>query len=119
LDSNCTVYRTMDFIGKRWTLLILLELHKGRSETRRFSELRRRLPDITPKMLSERLKELEVEGLIEHTLDDSEVPVKSMYTLTDSGHEFVDIIASIKAWSLKHKIHNEVCSGLNCVDCIL
>jgi DNA-binding HxlR family transcriptional regulator len=109
----------MDFIGKRWTLLILLELFKGKGETKRFSELKRSLPDITPKMLSERLRELEVEGLVHHSLDDTVVPPKSMYTLTQSGHEFIEIIGSIKSWALKWKVHNTLCKNLNCRECRL
>jgi DNA-binding HxlR family transcriptional regulator len=109
----------MDFIGKRWTLLILLELHKGVDETRRFSELRRRLPDITPKMLSERLREMEAEGLVSHSVDDTVIPVRSMYSLTESGHGLVQIIADMKAWSLRYKVHNELCASLNCKECTL
>jgi len=117
LDSSCTVYRTMDFIGKRWTLLILLELHKGMDDTRRFSELKRRLPDITPKMLSERLKEMEREGLIVHSVDANETPIRSEYTLTDSGREFMAIIGSIKSWALRWKVDNKMCESMQCKDC--
>ena len=117
MDSSCTVYRTMDFIGKRWTLLILLELHKGMEDTRRFSELKRKLPDITSKMLSERLKELEREGLIVHNVDSDETPIRSEYTLTESGREFMGIIGAIKGWALKWKVENRLCESLQCKDC--
>lgn len=119
MHSNCTVYKTMDFLGKRWTLLILLELYKGREATRRFSELKGKLPDITPKMLSSRLKELEREGMIDHTVDDSTQPPKSMYTLTKSGMEFMAVIGEIKSWALRWKFEDPVCESLECKDCQL
>src|SRR5271157_5622131 len=59
--KDCTVYKTMNIIGKRWTIHILLELHKGEEKEKRFNELKRKLGYITPKILSERLTELEHE----------------------------------------------------------
>ena len=117
MEESCTVYRTADFIGKKWTMLVLLELHKGESGTRRYSELKKRLPDITPKMLSLRLKELEKEGLVKKTVDASEFPVKSTYTLTDSGKDFIKIIKGIKMWALRWKLKNRVCERADCGKC--
>ena len=52
MDEDCAVYKTVDFIGKRWTLLILLELYKGENKWKRYNELKRNLMSITPKILS-------------------------------------------------------------------
>ena len=52
MDKDCTIYKTTSFIGKRWTLLILLELYKGKNEWKRYSEIKKRLPEITPKVLN-------------------------------------------------------------------
>ena len=53
MDANCTVYKTMDFISKKWTLLILLELFKEGKEKKRYSEIKNKMDDITPKVLSD------------------------------------------------------------------
>ena len=117
MEKSCTVYQTADFIGKKWTMLVLLELHKGKSSTRRYSELKKRLPDITPKMLSLRLKELEKEGLVKKIVDASEFPVKSSYSLTNSGKDFIKIIKGIKMWALKWRLKNRVCENADCGKC--
>ncbi len=69
MQESCTVSQTVRYLSKRWTLLIVLELYKGEGYTRRFSELRDALPGITPKVLSERLKELEEEEIITRRVD--------------------------------------------------
>ena len=117
MEEDCTVYQTAGFIGKRWTMLILLELYRGKLKTRRYSELKRNIPDITPKMLSLRLKELEREGLVEKTVDASEFPVKSSYSLTKSGKDFIKIIKGIKNWALRWKLDNKVCEKADCGNC--
>ncbi|MEI7837348.1 MAG: winged helix-turn-helix transcriptional regulator, partial [Planctomycetota bacterium] len=72
-----------------WMLLIILELYKGSNHTRRFSDLRDSLDGITPKVLSERLKELEDEGILTRNVDATAFPIRSEYTLTESGLEIV------------------------------
>ena len=119
MDENCTVYKTMDFISKKWTLLILLELYKGGKEKKRFSEVKNKMSDITPKVLSERLKELEKEGLIKRKIDASQFPVKTEYWLTESGLDFIPIISEMKSWALKWKPHQKVCESIECENCTL
>jgi len=119
MEDKCTIYKTANFIGKRWTLLILLELHKGNTKTKRYSEIKNSIKEITPKILSQRLKELEKEGLISKKMDTSEFPVKCEYSLTKSGEAFIKIIQDIKKWALKWKIKNKVCEKSNCKDCDL
>ncbi len=115
--KDCTVYKTMNIIGKRWTIHILLELHKGEKKEKRFNELKRKLVYITPKILSERLTELEEEGLIANKIDDSTNLPKSEYYLTESGVDFVKIIQAIKLWGLKWKFQNEDCEKAICMYC--
>jgi len=62
MDRKCTVYRVSSLIGKKWMLPILLEI--GKFESRRYSEIKKTVPGITPKILSLRLKELEKEEMI-------------------------------------------------------
>nr|WP_320161404.1 helix-turn-helix domain-containing protein [uncultured Methanoregula sp.] len=119
MDDACTVNMTVKYLTKKWTLLIILELYKGPQHTRRFSELKDSLGDITQKILSERLKELEEEGIITKKVDSSSFPVKSEYTLTSSGLELVNVIRGIKMWALKWKIDNIPCGGQDCKVCVL
>src|SRR3989344_2630129 len=117
MDKDCTIYKTADFIGKRWTLLILLELYKGGSETRRYSELKRCLPEITPKILSSRLKELEKDGLVVKKIDAAKFPVKCEYSLTKSGKDFISIIKDIKKWALRWNAKSRICASSDCKEC--
>ena len=119
MDNNCTVYKTIDFISKKWSLLILLEIYKSPQGKKRYSGIKNNLLDITPKVLSARLKELEKEGLIKKHIDASSFPVKSEYELTKTGIDFISIIKDIKSWALRWKIHNKVCEQLDCKDCDL
>jgi DNA-binding HxlR family transcriptional regulator len=119
MDETCTVNMTVKYLTKKWTLLIILELYKGPEHTRRFSELMDALDGITQKVLSERLKELEEEGILTKKIDATTFPVKSEYTLTGSGLELMDVIRGIKKWALKWKIDNIPCSSQDCRVCVL
>ncbi|MEN7982455.1 MAG: helix-turn-helix domain-containing protein [Nanoarchaeota archaeon] len=110
MNENCTIYRTADFIGKKWTIPIILELYKKK---KRYSELKKSLVNITPKILSTRLKELEKEKII----NNSKSQIRSEYFLTKSGKEFVPIIKDMKKWALKNKFKNKLCSETNCKHC--
>jgi DNA-binding HxlR family transcriptional regulator len=116
MDDNCTIYKTMDFIGKRWTLLILLELYKGKP-IKRYSELKENLGEITPKILSTRLKELESHGMIKKEIDASKFPIKCEYSLTERGLDFIRIIKDMKRWALRWNVKNKVCEKSNCKNC--
>ena len=118
MDETCSIYRTIDFISKKWTLLILLELYKTQG-TKRYSVLKNSLVDITPKILSSRLRELESQGLITKTIVTDGFPIKCEYTLTESGKDFIRIIKDIKKWSLQWKIKNKACAQQDCKQCDL
>jgi DNA-binding HxlR family transcriptional regulator len=119
MQEGCTVNLTVKYIARKWTLLILLELYKGEGHTRRFIELKSCLDGITQKVLSGRLKELEKEGLIENKVDRTSFPMKSKYTLTESGKEIINIIKDMKLWALKWKITNIKCNSQDCSECVL
>jgi len=84
----------MDLLGKRWTTLIIYQLLEG---PQRFNEIESALP-ISGRLLSERLKELEKEGLVERKVY-PEVPVRVEYSLTEKGVGLKPAIASIQQWS--------------------
>ena len=62
--KNCVLYKTVNIVGKRWTIHILLELYKGEKKEKGFNELKRRLGGVTPRILSARLIELERKVLL-------------------------------------------------------
>ena len=117
MDDSCTVYKTADIIAKRWSLLIILSIYKNNDKSR-YSEIKRDLKTITPKILSSRLKELESEKIITKETQNS-VPIKTFYTLTASGKDLVKIIQDLKKWGLKWKVKNKTCKSTFCKHCNL
>ncbi len=93
-EDGCPVAQTLKVIGSKWTLLILRDLLTG---TKRFGELRRSLGHVSPKTLSERLKELERQGIVIRAVY-PEVPPRVEYTLTEKGRSLGDIIEAMRAW---------------------
>lgn len=117
MNANCPIHRTVDFMGKRWTILIILELYKGKEKKKRYSELKKRLPGITAKIFSLRLKELEKHNLITKSINSKNFPIKSEYSLTKEGLDFIKVIDSIKKWSLDNCSKNSQCKKSDCKDC--
>ena len=91
---ECGVERALQVIGGKWTTLILRELLAG---TRRYSELKRTLGRVSPKTLTERLRQLEAQGLLVRRVY-AEVPPRVEYTLTERGQGLGDIIAAMARW---------------------
>jgi len=77
------------------------------------------MKDVTAKILSERLKELEREGLVENRVDSTSFPIKSEYRLTPASLELMDVVYDLKMWALKWKVDNEPCKEQDCKLCIL
>jgi len=117
MKKECSVREVVNFLGKRWTLLLLLELYKGKSGWKRFSQIKKNLDNITSKILSIRLKELKRENLIEKRANIEEFPIKSEYRLTKAGKDFIVIIKNIKRWSLTWKKKNKTCEETDCKNC--
>ena len=92
----CTYYhRAVELIGKRWSGAILAVLMDGPLH---FSEIRRAVPDISDRLLSERLKELEAEGLVERRVIDGS-PVRTEYSLTKKGKALEPSLRTLQAWA--------------------
>jgi DNA-binding HxlR family transcriptional regulator len=95
--SECCAlfHRAVELVGKRWSGAILSVLLDG---PLRFSEIRALVPDISDRLLSERLKELEAEGIVEReVLDDHPVGVE--YRLTDKGKALEPAVGALKRWA--------------------
>jgi DNA-binding HxlR family transcriptional regulator len=94
----CTrFHRASELIGRRWTGAIIFVLLKSRC---RFAVLRDAIPDITDRMLSDRLQELEMEGIVDRTVI-PETPVRVEYALTKKGRALAGPIDAIADWAHK------------------
>ena len=92
----CSLYHhAIELIGKRWTGAVLLVLMDGPLH---FSEIRDLVPDISDRLLSERLKELEAESIVERRVIDG-APVRVEYSLTAKGAALEPVVRSLKSWA--------------------
>jgi DNA-binding HxlR family transcriptional regulator len=98
-NSACPVTATIDLIGGRWKVVIISILLKG---TKRFGEISARMPNVSRKVLTEQLKEMESDGLIlrQHY---NEVPPRVEYSLTELGQSLNPIISAMNIWG-KEKV---------------
>ena len=88
-------HRAVELIGGRWTGAVIQLLLNGRM---RFAELRDAIPDISDRMLSERLRELESEGIVDRIVV-PETPVRVEYALTEKGHALEQAMTSLGKWA--------------------
>lgn len=93
-DPACPVRRSMDVLGGRWTLLIVRDLLVG---PRRFGELLITIGGVSPKVLTERLRSLEADGILSRTVY-PDVPLRVEYELTDLGRGLRPVIDALAAW---------------------
>ena len=90
---------TINVIHGKWKLPIIGSLLFGK---KRFKELGREIPKITPRMLSKELKDLEVNGIVKRKVYDT-IPVKVEYELTASGRSFERVMDVMVKWGLEHR----------------
>lgn len=95
MEKSCPITKVMVYLGKKWTLLILRELH--RDGTKGFNELIRAMQDISPRTLSKRLKELEGLGLLSKKKFVG-LPPRVEYSLTKRGKELIKCFKYIDRW---------------------
>lgn len=97
-EQSCGVEKTLKIIGSKWTILILHQLCAG---TKRFGVLQRALTGISPKTLSERLKQLEEDGILKKKIF-AEIPLHVEYSLTPKGLSLKDVIEQMGVWGDSH-----------------
>ncbi len=91
------IEKSFELIGKRWTGLIMYVLFSG---PKRFSEINAMIPDLSKRVLTERMKELEEHGIVlRHVIP--ERPVRTEYLLTKKGNELAKILGPISQWAMK------------------
>lgn len=96
--SKCPIANTLDILGDKWTLLIIRDLIMGKSKFVEFAASAERIPT---NILSDRLKRLENQGIIESQFY-SEHPPRLKYELTRKGKELGPVLKALVAWGVKN-----------------
>jgi DNA-binding HxlR family transcriptional regulator len=93
----CSLYhRAVELVGKRWTGAILLVMIDA--GPLRFSEVKARVPELSDRLLSERMKELEAEGIVERRVI-ADTPVRVEYALTEKGRALEPAVRELGSWA--------------------
>jgi DNA-binding HxlR family transcriptional regulator len=98
----CPVEATLDLIGGKWKGVVLFHLMQG---TKRFNELRRLVPDITQRMLTLQLRQLEKDALLKRKIY-NQIPPKVEYTLSSLGETLIPILQQLEQWGSKYALKN-------------
>jgi DNA-binding HxlR family transcriptional regulator len=97
-DPDCPTRLVLDRVGDKWTVLLVLLLSDG---PLRFSQLRGQLGRVAPKVLTESLRRMERDGLVNREVF-AEVPPRVEYSLTDLGRSLIEPISIISDWAEVH-----------------
>ena len=100
---NCPITASIELIGGKWKTIILYSLLNG---TRRFGEIAVRIPDISRKVLTEQLKELESDGLILRE-QYKEIPPRVEYSLTELGKSLSPVFRELEIWGTENLLSKE------------
>lgn len=95
----CPVETTLTLIGDKWKVLILRDLLTG---TKRFGELRRSVGQVSQKVLTTQLRQMEESGLLNRKVY-AEVPPRVEYSLTELGHSLFPILNAMQTWGENYK----------------
>jgi DNA-binding HxlR family transcriptional regulator len=102
IANHCPVEVTLSVIGGKWKPLILWHLYEG--GVRRFLELQRLIPGITRKMLTQHLRELELDGVVARKIF-NEMPLRVEYSLTKYGRTLRPLMRVLSDWGSKHEAY--------------
>lgn len=100
LEVKSPFYTATKILGKKWTLDILRGLIES-SGSKHFNELKNSLIGVSPKILSQRLKEMRKFGLINRTVHTDRSPVGVSYCLTKKGWDLVQVLIGLEQWEMK------------------
>lgn len=100
VKSPCPVTTTLSVIGGKWKPIILFIIQ---DQIKRFGEIKKLIPTITQKMLTQQLRELEEDGIISRKVYPV-VPPKVEYSMTDYGLSLVPILKAMAEWGEAHKL---------------
>jgi DNA-binding HxlR family transcriptional regulator len=96
--KSCPIETTFKIIGKKWAILIIREMFRGTTQFNRFLE---NIDGITPKVLTERLRELQKFGIVRRRIV-SEYPIRVEYEMTDLGKEFEPVLLAAASFSMRN-----------------
>ncbi len=97
-ENICPRYHhAIELIGRRWTGAIVLTLLQGAC---RFTDIANAVPGLSDRLLSERLKELEAEGIVTRTVH-AETPVRIEYHLTAQGRDLSSVVEAVSCWAVR------------------
>lgn len=105
IPNYCMISDALDVIVGKWKTLILMNLME--TSPLRFNEIRKRLPEITQKMLTKQLRELEAEDIIKRTVY-PEVPPKVEYSITKHGESLFPILNAMHEWGQFHQEYRKI-----------
>ena len=109
LQDQCPIKATVDVIGGRWKPLILYYLL---DRAKRFSELRREIPTVTPQMLTLQLRQLEADEIVTRKIF-AEVPARVEYELSTYGQTLSMLLRDMRRWGEGHLARRSRTTGLN------
>lgn len=98
ITAHCTVRNILDKIGDKWSMLLVMTLASG---PKRFNELHRQVPDISQKMLTQTLRDLQRDGLVSRKVFDTQPPAVE-YRLTGLGESLIVPLGFLIEWSEEH-----------------
>lgn len=96
---ECPVATTVQLIGNKWKLLIIRNLLRA---PQRFTEMRKSIPGISQKVLTDNLRALEADGLVEREVF-AEVPPRVVYSMSELGNSLRPVIDAMGAWGVDYK----------------
>jgi len=99
LEESCTTRQALERLAAKWRVLVIYALLAG---PQRHAELRRRLPGVTQKVLTETLRGMESDGLVERRILRADAPQHVEYALTDLGKTLQEPLAAICEWAATH-----------------
>ena len=107
--SNCPIANALDFVGDKWSLLILRDLIFFKKQS--YSDLKNSDEAMATNILSSRLEKLESDGLIIKTIDEKDKR-KKVYSLTSVGIDMLPILLEMLVWSSKHSTDTDIPEGI-------
>lgn len=99
LSKDCPVRHVINIVGDKWTLPVLYVLNDG---TKRYNEIQKAIPEISKKMLTQTLRNLESDKILSRKVYPV-VPPKTEYSLTDFGQELIVPLEALSDWALAHQ----------------
>jgi DNA-binding HxlR family transcriptional regulator len=97
-DPNCSSRDVLELIGSKWSMLLLCALYDSKTRT---GQLKRKVQGISQKMLTQTLREMQQNGIVER-ISYPEVPPRVEYELTELGYSLAELVVKMEQWIVKH-----------------